>query len=164
MGETLTATFLFADLVGSTRLRSIAGDDRADGIHAAHDRAMEAAVVLAGGQVVKRLGDGVMAIGIGEVEPGVTPTCRLLSGAPAHSCEAPTTSTEHRRSRRRQRASRASTPIQPPTMRRPRSPTGTIRSAHRVGLRGLRGLRRTANRRCPGSWRRRRGRASSVRP
>lgn len=62
MPDTLTATFLFTDIVGSTRLRVRLGDDVADAIGARHDTIVDAALEHQGGQLVKRLGDGAMAM------------------------------------------------------------------------------------------------------
>lgn len=63
-----TATVLFTDLVGSTELRSRLGEDGADEMRRRHDEALRAAVEKAGGEVVKGLGDGVMATFAGAAE------------------------------------------------------------------------------------------------
>lgn len=56
-----TWTILFTDLVGSTELRARLGDDEADQLRAAHDQLLGEAVAAQGGDVVKGLGDGIMA-------------------------------------------------------------------------------------------------------
>ena len=56
-----TWTILFTDLVGSTELRARLGDDDADQLRAAHDHLLGEAVAAQGGDVVKGLGDGIMA-------------------------------------------------------------------------------------------------------
>ncbi len=56
-----TWTILFTDLVGSTELRARLGDDEADRLRAAHDQLLGEAVETQGGDVVKGLGDGIMA-------------------------------------------------------------------------------------------------------
>lgn len=62
MGERVTATFLFTDLVGSTELRSALGDDEADTVHDRCQRLIGDLVTFSGGQVVKWMGDGAMAV------------------------------------------------------------------------------------------------------
>ena len=61
-GRVSLRAVLFSDVVGSTRLRVRAGDEAADRMRAAHDRITADAVRRAGGEVVKDLGDGVMAV------------------------------------------------------------------------------------------------------
>lgn len=60
-GARATATVLFTDLVGSTELRSRLGERDADELRRSHDRLLIAAVTAHGGQVVKGVGDGIMA-------------------------------------------------------------------------------------------------------
>jgi class 3 adenylate cyclase/tetratricopeptide (TPR) repeat protein len=57
-----TVTVVFTDLVGSTDLRLALGDDRADALTDECARLVTAAVSSAGGEVVKALGDGLMAV------------------------------------------------------------------------------------------------------
>ncbi len=57
-----TATILFTDIVGSTEMRTRLGDGEADELRRAHDRAVAGAVEDHGGEVVKGLGDGAMAV------------------------------------------------------------------------------------------------------
>jgi class 3 adenylate cyclase len=52
---------LFTDMVGSTAAVVQLGDDRAQDLVDAHDRAAQAAIDLYGGEQVKHTGDGVMA-------------------------------------------------------------------------------------------------------
>ena len=62
MSESVTATFMFTDLVGSTRMRDRLGDDVADRLSAGHDATVRDALRFTGGTEVKTLGDGVMAV------------------------------------------------------------------------------------------------------
>ncbi|MGH9008749.1 MAG: adenylate/guanylate cyclase domain-containing protein, partial [Acidimicrobiia bacterium] len=57
----LTATVLFTDLVGSTELRGRLGEEAAEELRRRHDRLLTEAVEANAGQVVKGLGDGIMA-------------------------------------------------------------------------------------------------------
>jgi len=56
-----TATVLFTDLVDSTAMRAALGDDRADEIRRDHDTLLRAAMAEHRGNVVKTLGDGLLA-------------------------------------------------------------------------------------------------------
>jgi len=60
-GGSGTATVLFTDLVGSTEVRTRLGEDGAESLRRSHDDALKAVVASAGGEVVKGLGDGIMA-------------------------------------------------------------------------------------------------------
>ena len=57
-----TATILVTDLVGSTELRVALGEERAEALRRVHDQLLAAAVAAHGGEVVKGLGDGVLAL------------------------------------------------------------------------------------------------------
>jgi len=57
-----TATVLFTDLVGSTELLSRLGEPAYDELRRAHFGALGQAVDQAGGEQVKGLGDGVLAV------------------------------------------------------------------------------------------------------
>jgi class 3 adenylate cyclase/DNA-binding SARP family transcriptional activator len=57
-----TISVLFTDIVGSTELFSSLGDTAADALRAGHVEALRAVVAAHGGQVVKGLGDGIMAV------------------------------------------------------------------------------------------------------
>jgi DNA-binding SARP family transcriptional activator len=57
-----TATILFTDLVGSTRLRTELGDDEADAVRREHDRRLRDMLALHAGREIKALGDGLLAI------------------------------------------------------------------------------------------------------
>src|SRR2546426_11890624 len=59
--ERTTATVLFTDLVESTELRSLLGEQAAEELRRKHDRLLADAVEAHGGRVVKGLGDGIMA-------------------------------------------------------------------------------------------------------
>jgi class 3 adenylate cyclase/tetratricopeptide (TPR) repeat protein len=56
-----TVIVLFTDQVGSTRLRSSVGEERAEEIRRRHDRLVTEAIEGNRGRVVKHLGDGMMA-------------------------------------------------------------------------------------------------------
>ncbi|GAC1532623.1 MAG: hypothetical protein NVS3B1_26490 [Marmoricola sp.] len=60
MGTQLAA-IVVSNLIGSTQLRARIGEDAAEGLRRDHDRLLTAAVLAAGGVVVKGLGDGVLA-------------------------------------------------------------------------------------------------------
>ena len=60
MGRTV-AVVLFTDLVGSTELRGRLGEEAADELRRRHDQLLARAVEANNGQVVKGLGDGIMA-------------------------------------------------------------------------------------------------------
>lgn len=57
-----TATILVTDLVGSTELRVALGEERAEELRRVHDHLLAEAVAAHDGQVVKGLGDGVLAL------------------------------------------------------------------------------------------------------
>ncbi len=57
-----TATILVTDLVGSTELRVALGEERAEALRRIHDQLLTDAVAAHGGEVVKGLGDGVLAL------------------------------------------------------------------------------------------------------
>ena len=59
--QTEMRSVLFTDLVGSTELRVRLGEDEAENLRRTHDRLLGDAVVDHGGQVIKGLGDGLMA-------------------------------------------------------------------------------------------------------
>ncbi|MGK2928515.1 MAG: ATP-binding protein, partial [Acidimicrobiales bacterium] len=63
-----TATILVTDLVGSTELRVALGEERAEALRRVHDRLLTDAVTGNGGEVVKGLGDGVLALFSGAAE------------------------------------------------------------------------------------------------
>jgi class 3 adenylate cyclase len=54
-------TFLFTDIVGSTRLLETLGDDKWRRLLARHDDLVRAAILEAGGEVIKQTGDGFFA-------------------------------------------------------------------------------------------------------
>jgi class 3 adenylate cyclase/tetratricopeptide (TPR) repeat protein len=56
-----TSTVLFTDLVGSTELRACLGEQAAEELRRKHDRLLAGVVEARRGQVVKGLGDGIMA-------------------------------------------------------------------------------------------------------
>ena len=63
-----TATILVTDLVGSTELRVALGEERAEALRRTHDRLLTEAVTGNGGEVIKGLGDGVLALFSGAAE------------------------------------------------------------------------------------------------
>jgi len=62
------ATIVFTDLVGSTEGRARLGEDAAESLRRVHDRLVATAFESNGGQVVKHLGDGLMAVFSGAAE------------------------------------------------------------------------------------------------
>jgi class 3 adenylate cyclase/tetratricopeptide (TPR) repeat protein len=62
MGTSITATFVFTDLVDSTAIASRLGPEAADGLRQAHFRLLRGAVAASGGTEVKNLGDGLMVM------------------------------------------------------------------------------------------------------
>ena len=56
-----TVTVMFTDLVGSTEIRSRVGEDAAEALRVVHDQVLTDAIGANGGQVIKHLGDGMMA-------------------------------------------------------------------------------------------------------
>ncbi|GAC1309755.1 MAG: hypothetical protein NVSMB16_06320 [Acidimicrobiales bacterium] len=65
---TQLAAIVVSDLVGSTQLRARIGEDAAEALRRDHDRLLTAAVLAAGGVVVKGLGDGLLARFYGAAE------------------------------------------------------------------------------------------------
>jgi class 3 adenylate cyclase/tetratricopeptide (TPR) repeat protein len=61
-GETVGATFLFTDLVGSTQLASSMSSSEADALRQTHFGLLRGAIEAAGGREVKNLGDGLMVM------------------------------------------------------------------------------------------------------
>jgi len=59
--DRLLATVLFTDIVGSTRRAAELGDATWRGLLERHDSLVDAEVTSAGGRLVKRLGDGILA-------------------------------------------------------------------------------------------------------
>jgi DNA-binding SARP family transcriptional activator len=57
-----TATILFTDLAGSTRMRAELGDEDADAVRREHDRRLRDTIAVHGGREVKALGDGFLAV------------------------------------------------------------------------------------------------------
>jgi class 3 adenylate cyclase len=55
-------TLLFTDIVGSTELLSVLGDDAYEEVRRKHFRVLGDVVNAAGGSEVKKLGDGLMAV------------------------------------------------------------------------------------------------------
>src|SRR5207237_2657758 len=54
-------TFLFTDIVDSTKLLSTLGDDKWRKLLARHDELVRERIVASGGEVIKQTGDGVFA-------------------------------------------------------------------------------------------------------
>ena len=57
-----TATILFTDLAGSTRMRAQLGDEQADAVRREHDRRIRDVLAVHRGREVKTLGDGFLAV------------------------------------------------------------------------------------------------------
>src|SRR6266446_2832705 len=62
MPQAVITTILFTDLVGSTELQSQLGDDEMQAVRRAHFVMLGDQVAAHRGEVVKSLGDGVMAV------------------------------------------------------------------------------------------------------
>lgn len=77
-------TIMFTDLVGSTRMRDLRGDDVADRISSEHDAIVEAAVSSTGGRIVKRLGDGALVVFYSSVD-AVRAAQRIQEGVRVHN-------------------------------------------------------------------------------
>ena len=60
MSSSVTATFVFTDLVNSTAIAARLGPEAAEGLRQTHFRLLRGAVVASGGTEVKNLGDGLM--------------------------------------------------------------------------------------------------------
>src|SRR5690348_13705998 len=60
MSSSVTATFVFTDLVDSTATAARLGPDAADALRQTHFRLLRSAVSASGGTEVKNLGDGLM--------------------------------------------------------------------------------------------------------
>ncbi|MCW2544516.1 MAG: hypothetical protein JWM40_2068 [Frankiales bacterium] len=95
MGETGTATVLFTDIVGSTELRTRMGPDAADVLRRIHDGLLIDVIARHRGQLVKGLGDGVMAT-FGSASDGVDAAIAIQQAIHRHN----TTSTGERLSLR----------------------------------------------------------------
>ena len=61
-GLVQTATVLATDMVASTQLRARLGDAAADVVVAQHDALVDDVLRATGGRLVKRMGDGVLAV------------------------------------------------------------------------------------------------------
>lgn len=85
---TETASVLFTDIVASTALRERLGEDRADVFRRTHDALMTTAVEASGGQVVKGLGDGVMAV-FSSAADAVVAAIAIQVAAAGHGREVP---------------------------------------------------------------------------
>ena len=72
-GETVAATFLFTDLVGSTELSSAMSASQADLLRQTHFGLLRGVIAASGGIEVKNLGDGLMVM--------FTSPSRALAGA-----------------------------------------------------------------------------------
>ena len=62
MSESVTATYVFTDLVGSTQLASSMSAERADELRRRHFALLRSAIESTGGREVKNLGDGLMIV------------------------------------------------------------------------------------------------------
>ena len=60
MSDSAVVAFLFTDLVGSTEMLDLLGDDVAEQVRRTHFRLLRDAATGAGGEEVKNLGDGLM--------------------------------------------------------------------------------------------------------
>ena len=62
MSSSVTATFIFTDLVDSTATAARLGPDAAEELRQTHFRLLRSAIVGSGGTEVKNLGDGLMVM------------------------------------------------------------------------------------------------------
>jgi class 3 adenylate cyclase len=83
-----TATILVTDLVASTQLRARLGEERADRLRRLHDRMVRTCIENHGGEVVKWLGDGVLAA-FGEANAALSAAVAIQQAADAHSQQHP---------------------------------------------------------------------------
>ena len=83
-GGVQTATVLFTDLSGSTALRSRLGEDQAERLRVLHDGVVQRAIEGARGNVVKSLGDGVMATFVSAAD-AVTAAVAVQQGIDQHN-------------------------------------------------------------------------------
>jgi class 3 adenylate cyclase/tetratricopeptide (TPR) repeat protein len=79
-----TATILVTDLVASTELRGRLGEERADRLRRLHDRMLRTCVENHGGEVVKWLGDGVLAA-FPEANAALSAAVAIQQAADAHT-------------------------------------------------------------------------------
>jgi tetratricopeptide (TPR) repeat protein len=79
---------LFTDLVASTELRVRLGEERADQLRRTHDRILSDAVTTHGGEVVKGLGDGIMATFM-SVSDAVAAAVAIQQAADLHGRRSP---------------------------------------------------------------------------
>ncbi|MBV8462140.1 MAG: AAA family ATPase, partial [Acidimicrobiales bacterium] len=88
MAESVTATILVTDIVGSTELRVRIGEERADQLRRTHDDLTRTAIEGNGGTLIKGLGDGALALFTGAAD-AVAAAVALQQAAYAHSRSAP---------------------------------------------------------------------------
>ena len=82
--ETRTSIILVTDLVGSTALRARLGEDAAEELRRTHDRLLTQTVQNATGEVVKGLGDGLLARFAGAAD-AVTAAVAIQQALDAHT-------------------------------------------------------------------------------
>jgi class 3 adenylate cyclase/tetratricopeptide (TPR) repeat protein len=83
-----TATILVTDLVASTELRARLGEERADRLQRLHDRMLRTCVETHSGEVVKWLGDGVLA-SFAEANAALAAAVAIQQAADAHTHQHP---------------------------------------------------------------------------
>jgi class 3 adenylate cyclase len=88
VSTTGTATVLFTDIVGSTELRARLGEDGADALRRTHDALLAGAIEQHRGQLVKGLGDGVMAT-FGSASDGVDAAVAIQQAIHRHNSTNP---------------------------------------------------------------------------
>ena len=81
--QTEMRSVLFTDLVGSTELRVRLGEDEAERLRRTHDQLLRQAVTRHGGEVVKGLGDGIMA-SFGSAADAVSAAVAIEQAADLH--------------------------------------------------------------------------------
>lgn len=82
-------TVLFTDIVGSTQMCSLHGDDAAMVMLGAHDRVVRDALKANSGREVKHTGDGIMAAFLSSAS-AVRSACQMIQDLKAHNDADPT--------------------------------------------------------------------------
>ena len=85
---TSVVTLLVTDLVGSTQMRVITGEDRFDSIRAEHDRLLTEQIVAWHGEVAKHTGDGMIAVFTGASD-AVSAAVAIQQAVERHNRRAP---------------------------------------------------------------------------
>jgi class 3 adenylate cyclase/predicted negative regulator of RcsB-dependent stress response len=87
-GARVERTFMFTDIVDSTKLVEVLGEDKWRKLLAWHDRTLREQIVDAGGEVIKHTGDGYFAA-FGAVAPALEAAAAIQRALEAHEPFAP---------------------------------------------------------------------------